>query len=423
MPGYNENNPVTPRGISISALEKLAAQVAVTESANYPGGDCFFYGGANGAVMVVPDPGTTADGGKVFVDANDTTLDFLGNKLVAGVNASFSIDNVDEDEALTINALSATSYLIWTGDQIDLDILANNTSFWFVDCLGSAVVLHSIKNAVEGQILWVYNASGNTNTQTLTIKYQSGLGTVPNKISTLSIQYFGTTFNGADIVLNAGEGAGLVYSVTKSGWFVFDLAKNTPAVSGSVVQTAAGYQLANDLSSPSSLYCYGTDGTGKLGWVPRANTSITATVATTTALPAYTPSSSGTHGGETLTFNATGVVAVDGHNLALGDVLLVKNESSGQYNGAWTVTTAPAIGVGGVLTRTVGMDESLEFPGALVYVEIGSTNTKTTWQCQNTSPPNVGTDPIVFAQFGVSSGGSGLTEPQIWCRMVMGRWR
>ena len=57
------------------------------------------------------------------------------------------------------------------------------------------------------------------------------------------------------------------------------------------------------------------------------------------------------NGAGTLTYDATGVQAIDGVNLAANDRVLIKNQSTQTQNGIYKVTTAPAVGVAGVLTR------------------------------------------------------------------------
>jgi hypothetical protein len=143
----------------------------------------------------------------------------------------------------------------------------------------------------------------------------------------------------------------------------------------------------------------------------------TAKVATNAALPAYA------YLANVITMTATGVVAVDGHNLALGEKVLVKNETSGNapYNGLYDVTTAGAVGAACVLTRDVDMSSSAEFGGAVIAIEIGSTWAETIWIC-TTDSPTVGVTNIVFVKIlsGVTSVGgnapivsSGTTTPTI----------
>lgn len=126
----------------------------------------------------------------------------------------------------------------------------------------------------------------------------------------------------------------------------------------------------------------------------------TAVVATTTTLPAYTYANGTAGVGATLTGTATGTLTIDGHLTALGDVILVKNETSTNQpnNGLYTVTTAGASGVAYVLTRSIDMDSSLKFTGALIAVgEVSVTYPGTLWLCNQTAP-TVGTTNVGFTE-------------------------
>lgn len=130
-------------------------------------------------------------------------------------------------------------------------------------------------------------------------------------------------------------------------------------------------------------------------------------LATAAALPTNTYLSN------VITITATGTLTVDGTVTALGDRILVKDESSGLKNGIYTVTTAGAIGVAAVLTRSVDMDIAAEFPGAFVFVESGTVNTAAGFVCTNSTPPTVGTTAITFTQFsgaGEITAGNGLSK-------------
>lgn len=134
------------------------------------------------------------------------------------------------------------------------------------------------------------------------------------------------------------------------------------------------------------------------------STKPSAVVATTAPLPTYTYSSS------VITAVATGVLTIDGHDVVLGERVLVKDETltNRPYNGEYICTIAGAIGVAFVLTRISEMNSDSEFPGAFVFIETGTTNIGTGWVCTNTSV-TLGSTNIVFQQF--SSTGGGATGP------------
>jgi hypothetical protein len=130
-------------------------------------------------------------------------------------------------------------------------------------------------------------------------------------------------------------------------------------------------------------------------------------LATAAALPANT------YLAGVITITATGVLTVDGSTVALNDRLLVKNEAAQLENGVYICTTAGAIGVAAVLTRSSDMDASAEFPGAFVFAESGTANAAAGFVCTNSTPPTVGTTAITFTQFsgaGELTAGTGLTK-------------
>jgi hypothetical protein len=135
-------------------------------------------------------------------------------------------------------------------------------------------------------------------------------------------------------------------------------------------------------------------------------------------------SSGGTGIGAKITFSSTGVQSIDsGSNLALNDRVLVKDgvtADSGinsKANGIYYVTTAPAVGVAGVLTRAEDSNNSVAGEmgeGDFTFVSGGTTNGNTSWILTSSSPTGtgpagaikIGTDPVTFIQFGSVTWGS-----------------
>jgi len=121
------------------------------------------------------------------------------------------------------------------------------------------------------------------------------------------------------------------------------------------------------------------------------------------------------NGAGTLTYDATGVQAIDGVNLAANDRVLIKDQSSQTQNGIYKVTTAPAVGVAGVLTRAEDADSASEVTGGLfTFVEAGSSNADNAYVLTSiTGTATLGTDNIVFTQFsgaGQIDAGNALTK-------------
>ena len=137
------------------------------------------------------------------------------------------------------------------------------------------------------------------------------------------------------------------------------------------------------------------------GLDPKASVNVS----TTTALGTYTYNNGTAGVGATITGSTTGVLTIDGQVVALNNRVLVKNEPSAggldAYNGIYLCTTAGAVGVTYVLTRSTDFNQPSEMYSAYTFTEAGTTNADTGWVCTNNSatPITVGTTPIVFTQF------------------------
>lgn len=101
--------------------------------------------------------------------------------------------------------------------------------------------------------------------------------------------------------------------------------------------------------------------------------------------------------------------------------VLVKNETSTNtpYNGIYTVTALGTAGAKYVLTRATDMDTNVapdtgaaKYDFATMFVELGTTNAATQWQCANTGGVTPGVTNVTFTQIGASTSytaGTGLT--------------
>ena len=156
----------------------------------------------------------------------------------------------------------------------------------------------------------------------------------------------------------------------------------------------------NSTNAASTAFVFGALNNTATGFAIKP----TAVVATTAGLPAYTYNN-GTGGfGATLTATSVGTLTIDGYLTALGDVILVKNETSTNqpYNGLYTVTTAGAAGAAYVLTRHPEMNTTATFSGAFIAVgNTGSANTNTLWLCENIGVVTVGTTNITFNELSI----------------------
>jgi hypothetical protein len=103
--------------------------------------------------------------------------------------------------------------------------------------------------------------------------------------------------------------------------------------------------------------------------------------------------------GATFTYTATGVDTIDGVSLTLGMRVLVKNQTTAFQNGIYTVTTAGAIGIAGILTRAADADQTTDWKtGDSTFVTAGTTQSTTTWAYTGIDSPTMGTTSLTFAQ-------------------------
>jgi len=101
----------------------------------------------------------------------------------------------------------------------------------------------------------------------------------------------------------------------------------------------------------------------------------------------------------------SGTQTVDGVTLAVNDRVLVKNQSTANQNGLYSVQS-------GAWARTLDADTWDELVGAYVFVEQGTTNADTGWVCTSDAGGTLGTTAVNFAQFsgaGTYTAGNGLT--------------
>jgi len=123
---------------------------------------------------------------------------------------------------------------------------------------------------------------------------------------------------------------------------------------------------------------------------PSAN-PVVVDSATTSPLPAYTPALG------VLTANANGALSIDGNAVSNGQRVLVKNESSDQYNGVYDVTDAGSVGTPFILTRSSDFNSAPAFKKGLpIFSATGTINGNLVFNVQQ-SPSVLDTDPIGFS--------------------------
>jgi hypothetical protein len=106
--------------------------------------------------------------------------------------------------------------------------------------------------------------------------------------------------------------------------------------------------------------------------------------------------------GASLTATVNGAASIDGVSLSLNDRVLFKNQASTFQNGIYYVSTLGSGGAPAVYTRTTDFDQPADIePGDIAPVVAGTVNIGTLW-LQTSTVTNIGSDPIVFIQFGAS---------------------
>jgi hypothetical protein len=88
-----------------------------------------------------------------------------------------------------------------------------------------------------------------------------------------------------------------------------------------------------------------------------------------------------------------GAQTIDGIAIANGDRVLLKDQTSAQFNGLWSANTVSS------WNRVLDMDAWTEVPSAYVWVETGTVNADTGWVCTADPGGTIGTTAIPWIKF------------------------
>jgi hypothetical protein len=105
-------------------------------------------------------------------------------------------------------------------------------------------------------------------------------------------------------------------------------------------------------------------------------------------------------------------LTLDGITLILGDRILVKDQTTTNQNGIYTVTTL-GTGVNGTWTRATDANAWANLPSAYTWIEVGTVNADTGWVCTVDQGGTLGTTAVTWVQFssaGTAIAGAGLTK-------------
>jgi len=138
-------------------------------------------------------------------------------------------------------------------------------------------------------------------------------------------------------------------------------------------------------------------------WVLNTIGSVPATLVATTANLTATYANGTSGVAATLTNSGTqAALVIDGVTLALGNRVLVKDQTAALQNGIYTVTNIGGATVNWVLTRATDFDSPSQMTrGKTIDVISGTVNAVTSWMLTSTVA-TVGSDSITFAKLAQS---------------------
>lgn len=420
----------TPRAIYGNNFDGSAALNQVIAST---------YGGTGNGFTKFTGP-TTAE--KTFTLPNASATILTDNALVTVAQGGTGVGTLSG----VVYGNGTSAFTAATGTQI-ASAIGSSAVTNATNATNTAITDDSA-TATAQYITWVGGTSGNQgqkvtstaltftpSTGNLTATKFNGL-TISTSSGTLTIAN-GKTFTASNTISLAAGADGQTFTFPSTGDTVVTLGATQTLTNKTLTSpTINGATMTGTVTVPTPVN--GTDAANK-NYVDNVAQGVNAHDAvqyatTTTIAGTYTAGSTGGDGGTgvgaIITFTSTGVQAIDSStNLALNDRVLVKNGvtadsgTASKANGIYTVTTAPAVGVAGILTRATDYDNSIAgdiMAGDLVYIlpSTGSTQGNTQWvqtaTGTATSPVKgikIGTDSISFTQFSGAStntAGAGL---------------
>jgi len=253
---------------------------------------------------------------------------------------------------------------------------------------GVTYVIHDGKGDAATHHITITPASGNINGASTLV--------LSNNYGTVTVTYNGTQW---DATTAGGAVTGVPSTVIGDFAMWDDITATTINDTGLSLSTDGSFAGNSDSLIPSQkaakTYTDNAVQNAINGLAPKADLALWTNAPLPTAI--YVNGSSGV--GATLTGVLTGVLTVDGVAVTLGMRIGVKDQTTQFQNGIYVCTTAGAVGVSFVLTRTVDANTSAELIGAYAFALQGTVNADTAFLCSNSSAITIGVTAVTFVKF------------------------
>jgi hypothetical protein len=413
-------NPTTLSGYGITDAQPLDADLTAI-AALAPTADNFIVG--NGTTWILETPaqaraslgGTTA-GQNLFTVTNPSAVTFLR------INADNTVSTLDAATfrtaigAGTSSTTGTVTSVSGTGTVSGLTLSGTVTSSGSLTLGGTlSVAASNFASQTANTVLAAPNGAAGTPTFRALVAAdiptlnQNTTGTASNVTGTVAIANGGTGATSAAAALTA-LGA---YAATNPSGYISG--NQTITFSGDATgsgTTAVSLTLANSGATAGTYRSVTVDAKGRVtgGTNPTTISGYGITDAYTKTevdgfLQGLDPKSS-VRAATTANITLSATQTVDGVALAVGDRVLVKDQTTQSQNGIYVVAS-------GSWTRATDMDSWAEIPGSYVFVEEGTANQDFGFVCTSNQGGTLNTTAVTWVQFNGAANitnGTGLAK-------------
>lgn len=350
---------------------------------------------------------STVGTNSITLDIDSTVVTLSGEQTLT--NKTLTAPDINGGTADSLTSLSvrssgtgafdltfANTENLTAGRTLTVDVNDGNRT---IDLAGNLTLANSLTTSGNFALTLTTTATTNVTLPTTgTLATLTGTETLENK--TLGT---GVVYQGGTIAVAYGGTGTTDGSITGTGALTFT-AGGTNTNVNLVPQGSGTVDVASKRITSVATPTQTTDAATK-GYVDAVKTGLdpkdSVRLATTAELDAvYDNGTSGV--GATLTNNGTqAALQLDGVNAALGDRILVKNQTTNpEHNGIYVVTVVGTISTNWVLTRAEDFDSSAEAtPGAFTFVEEGNTQADNGYVVSTDGVITIGTTGINWVQF------------------------